>query len=359
VPDRNPVRNGNSFVQTILLLAALLCAATALAEPSRQVVKSLAAGADSLLSDDLMISSDTPGIQLFVRNKRPLGLVPSANNTVLFVHGATYPAETSFDLKLEGISWMEYIALQGWNVYLVDVRGYGRSTRPPEMFRPADENRPIVTTDVAIRDVAAAVDFILWRDGIGKISLIGWSWGTTIMGGYTERNNDKVERLVLYGPLWILETPPSIKASDQLGAYRLVSKDAAKKRWLRDVPEDRIAALLPDDWFDAWADATWETDPESETSGLLRAPNGVIQDVRTYWMQGKTTWDPADIRVPTLIIGGDWDRDTPPYMAKDILERLTSAPEKRRVEIGEATHHVIMEKNRMQLFREVQLFLEE
>ena len=346
-------------MQVILFLAALLFAVTVRAGPAQNDIQTITIGADSLIADDLSISSDTPGIQLFVRNKRPLGLVPSAENTVLFVHGATYPAETSFDLKLDGFSWMDFIALQGWNVYLVDVRGYGRSTRPPQMFRPADENKPIVTTDVAIRDVSAAVDFILWRDGIPKVNVIGWSWGTTIMGGYTERNNDKVRRLVLYAPLWILETPPSIKASDKLGAYRMVSKEAAKKRWLRGVPKDEVATLLPDDWFNEWADATWKTDPQSDSSGLLRAPNGVIQDVRTYWMQGKTTWDPANIRVPTLIIGGDWDHDTPPYMARTILERLTSAPEKRRVEIGEATHHVIMEKNRIQLFREVQLFLEE
>ena len=32
---------------------------------------------------------------------------------------------------------------------------------------------------------------------------------------------------------------------------------------------------------------------------------------------------------------------------------------KRYVEIGEGTHTVIMEKNRMQLFREVQVFLDE
>jgi alpha-beta hydrolase superfamily lysophospholipase len=28
---------------------------------------------------------------------------------------------------------MDYIAQHGWDVYLIDVRGYGRSTRPPEM----------------------------------------------------------------------------------------------------------------------------------------------------------------------------------------------------------------------------------
>src|SRR5215471_16252742 len=65
-----------------------------------------------------------------------------------------------------------------WDVYLVDVRGYGRSTRPPEMDQPADSNAPIVTTDVAVKDVGSAIDFILQRRGISRINLMGWSWGT-------------------------------------------------------------------------------------------------------------------------------------------------------------------------------------
>ncbi len=39
--------------------------------------------------------------------------------------------------------------------------------------------------------------------------------------------------------------------------------------------------------------------------------------------------------------------------------KLTNAPYKRYVEIGEGTHHVMMEKNRMQLFQAVQQFLDE
>jgi pimeloyl-ACP methyl ester carboxylesterase len=342
-----------------MLFAAVLIAGASRLEAAERDTSVLAARADTLIAKEFSIASDTADIELYVRNKRPVGLEPSADRTVLFVHGATYPAETSFDLRLDGLSWMEYIALQGWNVYLVDVRGYGRSTRPVEMSQPPEQNEPIVTTDVAIRDVAAAVDFILWRDGIKKVNLIGWSWGTAIMGGYTARNNDKVHRLVLYAPVWIRETPSAINAPGELGAYRLVSKQSANQRWLRGVPEDKVDTLIPDGWFDTWANATWNTDPQSGLNGLLRAPNGVVHDVRNYWMQGKTTWNPADIRVPTLIIGGNWDRDTPPSMAQSVLEHLTQAPLQRRVEIGEATHTVIMEKNRMQLFREVQLFLEE
>jgi hypothetical protein len=46
-------------------------------------------------------------------------------------------------------------------------------------------------------------------------------------------------------------------------------------------------------------------------------------------------------------------------MSQALFPLLKNAPGKRYVEIGEGTHTVIMEKNRMQLFREVQMFLEE
>lgn len=40
-------------------------------------------------------------------------------------------------------------------------------------------------------------------------------------------------------------------------------------------------------------------------------------------------------------------------------QQLTNAPYKRYVQIGEGTHTVLMEKNRMQLFEAVQQFLDE
>jgi alpha-beta hydrolase superfamily lysophospholipase len=66
-----------------------------------------------------------------------------------------------------------------------------------------------------------------------------------------------------------------------------------------------------------------------------------------------------DIRVPTLLIKAEWDADTPAYMAQALFPLLTGTPYKRYIEIGEGTHTVIMEKNRMSLFREVQMFLDE
>jgi pimeloyl-ACP methyl ester carboxylesterase len=289
-------------------LGFLLAAAAARAEEAR------------LESEDYLIPSVDPGIELFIRNKHPAGVTSFASDRILlFVHGATYPAETAFDLRLDGLSMMDYIARQGWDVYLVDVRGYGRSTRPPEMDQPAGDNPPIVDTSVAVKDVGAAVSHILQKRGVTKLNLMGWSWGTVIMGTYTTAHNELVNRLVLYAPAWIFTTPPTIGAGGApLGAHRMVTQEQAKQRWLRGVPEDKLADLIPAGWFQQWADATWATDPvgSQQTPPALRAPNGVLQDFRTYWMAGKPQYDPGDIRV-------------------------------------------IMEKNRMQFFREVMNFLNE
>jgi hypothetical protein len=59
------------------------------------------------------------------------------------------------------------------------------------------------------------------------------------------------------------------------------------------------------------------------------------------------------------MIQAEWDAETPPYMDRALFPLLINAPEKRYIMIGEGTHSVLMEKNRMQLFHEVQLFLDE
>ena len=156
-----------------------------------------------------MVTAADQGIQLYERNKHPMGQDKYApDKIVLMVHGATYPSEAVFNLDLPGGSWMDYIAKRGYDFYFVDVRGYGGSTRPAVMEEPADKNPAFADTRDAVRDVSAAVDFILQRRGVTSINLIGWSWGTSIMGGYASQNNAKVNRLVLYAPLWLLREPP-------------------------------------------------------------------------------------------------------------------------------------------------------
>ncbi len=320
-----------------------------------------AQGSFALATEEAMVDSPQPGVKIFVRNKHLTGRTSfPADRTLVFVHGATYPASTAFDLELGGLSWMDYIARRGFDVYLLDLPGYGRSTRPAAMDGPAEAGQPVETTAEAVRDYGAVVDWVLKRRNLDKVDAIGWSWGTTIAGGYAAEHPDRVNRLVLYAPVWVPLAPAPAAEAAKLGAYRLVTREAALQRWLREVPADKQADLIPAGWFDAWQSATWATDPKSAGTSppVLRAPNGVTLDFQRYWAAGQPTFDPSKITAPTLMIQAEWDQDTPPARSQGLFPRLTHAAWKQYVLLGEGTHTVMMEKNRLQLFAAVQTFLE-
>ena len=315
-----------------------------------------------LIAEHMTVPSE-PGIDIYVRNKRPADLTSfSPQRTLLFVHGSTYPAHTGFDAPLGGQSWMEYIASRGTDVYCLDVRGYGRSTRPKPMEQDAAANPPVARTPEAVKDIAAVLNFILARRKIAKLNLLGWSWGCTLMAMTAIQNPDKTARLMLYAPGW-LRTAPSLlnPGGGPLGAYRTVTREQAKARWLNGVPEGKRASLIPPGWFEQWADATWATDPAGarQNPPVIRAPNGTVADTAEYWASGRTMYDPARIAMPTLIAVGEWDRDTPPTMAQAIFPLLVNSPGKRLVMLAEGTHHMMLEKNRLELFKAVQAFLDE
>jgi alpha-beta hydrolase superfamily lysophospholipase len=58
-------------------------------------------------------------------------------------------------------------------------------------------------------------------------------------------------------------------------------------------------------------------------------------------------------------VHADMDADLPSYMLHADFAKLTGTPYKRYTEIGDGTHTINMEKNRMQLFQAVQQFLDE
>ena len=63
-----------------------------------------AAQNQKLVTEEFMVPAKDPGLQLYVRNKRPEGMTQfSPEKTVVYVHGATYPSEIAFDLPLAGL----------------------------------------------------------------------------------------------------------------------------------------------------------------------------------------------------------------------------------------------------------------
>ncbi len=299
-------------------------------------------------TQDFLIDSDTAGIRLHVRNKR----TAAGGEAVLLMHGATYSSESLFDVPLGGFSFMDYLARHGYDVYAVDARGYGGSTRPP------DGDQPVGRTESGLRDLGAAVDFVLARRGVERLNLVAMSWGGSVAGAYATRHGDKVAKLALIAPLWLSDRPLPVDPGGALGAYRQVLVHQARERWVGAAPPAKRDGLIPAGWFEAWAAASLKTDPDSD-GATMRAVNGPIQDIRDHWTAGRPLYDPAEIAVPVLQVHAEWDIDVTLDTARDFFGRLTAAPYRRWVEIGEGTHMVLMEKNRLQAFDAVRRFLDE
>ena len=331
-----------------ILFVSLLAGCGVLPKASTEVV-----------TETFMIPSQDPGITVHVRNKYLPGSGSyKADRIVLFVHGATFPSETMFDIDLPGGSWMEYAARRGFDAYLVDVRGYGRSTRPAAMDQPPEANAPFGGADDAVRDIGAAVDFILKRRNVLRLDLVGWSMGTTFMAKYAAENPAKVEKLVLYAPVW---HEPGLKAPPYSGAYRTGTRESIRPFNTAGIPKDRVAEISPADWYEKWWQANLATDPQGAARNppVLRAPNGVLRDLNESWAKGRPTYDAAKVRAATLLIVGEWDVITPPEQGLALFKRLSAARERRVMVLSEGSHSMGVEKNRMHLIREVQHFLEE
>ena len=142
----------------------------------------------------------------------------AGDKVVLFVHGAGTPAEVSFDVPYQDYSWMGYLAKAGYDVFSVDMTGYGRSARPapmndkcnlsPEQQKtfgvscPATYPGNLTNIESDWNDISAAVDFIKNLRHVQKVNLVGWSQGGPRAGGWTANHPDQVTKLILLAPAY-------------------------------------------------------------------------------------------------------------------------------------------------------------
>ncbi len=328
-----------------------------------------------IVATDHRIASATPGIDLYVRNKRLAGEgAPDPDKVVLFVHGATYPGSAVFDhAAFEGGSWLDYLAAHGFDAYLFDVRGYGHSLHPSMPRTYPEHGGPYARTSEAQFDLAAVVDFVRARSGNARVNLIGWSWGTALAGGFTAANNEAVRHLVLFAPLWLIRNtpgmtmmrwamaglPPSLAPGAHLSDFRTISKAEARQRWVRGLSASVAEQLMPQADFDRWWNALSDIQGKpGDASQVVLAPNGVIADLMELWSAGRPTYEPERIRVPTQLLLGEWDVDTPVYMAQELFSKLEKAPYKRLEVLARGTHSMVLELNRIELYHRSRDFLE-
>jgi pimeloyl-ACP methyl ester carboxylesterase len=306
--------------------------------------------------------------QIYVRELSRAGTVlrqgALTDRVALFVHGAGTPAEVAFDVPYQDYSWMAYLALAGFDVFGMDMTGYGRSTRPAPMNDPCNLSReqqsafvpalltapcspsyPHQMTTIASdwNDIGAVVDYVRALRHVEKLSLLAWSLGGPRAGGYAAQHPEKVQALVLLAPAYNRATSADAPQQVPTGgaAMNTQSGEEFTANWDRQVG-------CPDQYAPAVRDSVWSqmiaSDPVGATwgSGVRRAPQV------TNW--GWTAAVAGKMQIPTLMVSGAHDKQVAPERVRDLYADLGSRT-KVFIDLACSSHNAMWEKNHLLLFK--------
>lgn len=306
--------------------------------------------------------------QLYVRERLQAGSVlDSASVTdrvVLFVHGAGTPAEVAFDTPHEDYSWMAYLANAGFDVFAMDVTGYGRSTRPTTMNDPCNlsteqqkgfvpsllpkiceasyaQNATTIVSDW--NDIGAVVDYIRALRHVERIALAGWSMGGPRAGGYAAQHPERVSRLVLLAPAYNRAAPdgPPAEVPARGAAMSSQSYNEFTENWDRQVgcANQYDAATRESVWSEMM-----QSDPVGATwgTGVRRAP------LATAWGWNRAVV--AKMQTPMLMVTGQYDKQVLSARVHDLYADL-GAPQKVLIDLACSSHNAMWEKNHLLLYR--------
>src|ERR1044072_8243969 len=118
-------------------------------------------------SEIIRIHSPIPGLRLGLHHYFRKSARPPRRQIVLFAEGSGVPTAGNAGFKIDGLSWMDNLALSGFDVWSLDYLGYGESSR----YRETDLQSPPGRARDCASQLANDVKFILAEQGLVKLSL--------------------------------------------------------------------------------------------------------------------------------------------------------------------------------------------
>src|SRR5882762_6888790 len=79
--------------------------------------------------DTVKIESHIKGLNISMLHMQSKTM--TGNYPVLFIHGSTFPSALAFGFRMNGLSWMDYLADNNFESFALDFLGYGNSDRYP------------------------------------------------------------------------------------------------------------------------------------------------------------------------------------------------------------------------------------
>jgi pimeloyl-ACP methyl ester carboxylesterase len=296
-------------------------------------------------------------VQIFVREKVVASDSAKPRPVVLMVHGGVSPSTLAFDVEHDSYSWMAYLAGAGFDVFAMDMTGYGKSTHPkmndPCNVGPAQQKtliprtlretcKPSYPFQLVNRrsehdELDRVVEYIRKMRGVDKVNLLGWSGGGYRTGTYTSERPEKVERLIIYASSnYSRKNPSAAPASLPAPGFPITIQSrelAEKQRWFPFAKcADQIEPGMPD--------RIWELSKQHDPEGMTWGPGVMRAPTRTYW--GWNAEEAKRIKIPTLVMLGEFDELN--RSNKELYEDL-GTDNKVFISIPCGSHFLVWEKN--------------
>jgi pimeloyl-ACP methyl ester carboxylesterase len=357
------------MVLRVLLITIFICVITLLTRSS------ISDDGEHLLTVDhyVSVNSTVPSMvgqiaQIYVRERVRAGTVlrvaSIADRVVLFVHGAGTPAEVAFDVPYQDYSWMAYLAQAGFDVFAMDMSGYGRSTRPTAMNDPCNLAREQQTTFIPSllsapcapsyphqmttiasdwNDINAVVDYIRALRHVNQINLVAWSLGGPRSAGYAAQHPEKLQKLVLLAPGYTraLQTDAPTQLPAEGTAMNTQSHEEFTANWDRQVG-------CQDQYDPAASESVWSEMIKSDPVGATWGPGVRRAPLVTTW--GWNAEIVAKTQIPILMVSGEHDKQVSPERVRELYADLP-LHQKIFIDLACSSHNAMWEKNHLLLFR--------
>ena len=307
---------------------------------------------------DAMVAGP-PGIAIFVREV--VGRSPAPNAApLLLVHDTPAAGAASFDLGVPGGSLAADLADAGLRVYIMDARGYGRSSRAPRLSSPPRPGVPLTRASEVVEDIGAVVDWIRQRTRAPKVALLGWGAGGHTIGEFATRRPDVVAAVVFYNTLYGGGPEHPLVGKDSgladparpgrvnratLGAYRLYDAAAILKPWDQSIPGADKSAWRDPQVAAAYLAAVLAADPGAppQRPPAVRVPTGPLADAFEV-TTGRQPWDAGLIQAPALIVFAERDFWSRAEDRDRLQAHLINAGEVKVVTLTGATHYAHLDR---------------
>jgi pimeloyl-ACP methyl ester carboxylesterase len=324
--------------------------------------KQAPARAEALTRSDYFVTGAL-GSKLFVRH------VTFGSNhqlPILLVPGGSPPSEVLFDLPVAGYSLAEDLARMGLDVFLMNPRGWGKSTATPNSAEAVGDSKQVTA------DIGSVVDDILRSTGQARMVLFGHASGGLWTAMYATQHQENIAALVLLNSMYGVDAPWALRQGFEdpqhpgtfdarAGPYRLATAEGLLDGWNRSIPISN-----KDDWRDprvaqAYVTLALASDPtsESRTPPSIRIP-GAFRKEHYLLSKGQKFWDARDLKPPVLYMRGSRDHWSRPEDLEAIKRDLTAVSSSKFVTIADGTHFLFLDRpehGRREMLKQIQQFI--